>query len=814
MNQTLWTVVALLAHWRRHPLNLAALLVGLSIATALWSGVQALNAHARQSYAQAAAAVSGSDLRALVSRRGGLFPQSDYVKLRRAGWKVSPVIEGSIRVNEKPLRIIGIEPVTLPRGARLAPLRENIGLDKLLTSPGVGFAAQETLDSLHIGAKGAGQEPALPAAELLPQAPPGALIVDIGLAQKLLNRPGQLSKLILEAEGETPLSEIVGDSLRLAQPGDNSDLTRLTDSFHLNLTAFSFLSFLVGLFIVHAAFGLALEQRLPTIRAIRAVGASAQALVTAMLLEILCLTLLAGGAGLSLGYWMAQTLLPNVASSLDSLYGAAVSTRLQIEPSWAFSGIAMALLGALSAAMSGLFRVFRLPVLAAQPQAWREAHRSYLRRQALLAAAGLAVTPAFWIFGEGLGAGFALIAGGLLAAAFFLPIAVDGALSLGEKYSKNPLMLWFWADSRQQLPGLSLALTSLLLALAANIGVGGMVDGFRLTFTRWLDERLVAEVYFEAKDNDAAQKIEQWIRRRAEVEAILPGWRTKTEIGHWPTEVFGLRAHQTYRDHFPLLSENFGVWERLAQGDAALISEQLARRLKLNLGDIIEAPAQDGTWRAIVTGIYPDYGNPIGQIRIDAAAFERHWPQAPRINYSLRIAPQKVADLIHDMQEELGPLLTRLVDQAYVKQLSLSIFERTFAVTAALNILTLIVSAAALLFSLLTLGEIRLTQLAPVWAVGATRQTLAGIELARAVTFAAATALCALPLGLFMSWCLVAVVNVAAFGWRLPFYVFPAQWAIVFAIALATACAAALAPAIRLARRSPADLLRVFASER
>ncbi|QGM47315.1 FtsX-like permease family protein [Methylocystis heyeri] len=814
MKRNIWVLLALLAHWRRHPLNLAALLVGLSIATALWSGVQALNAQARQSYAEAAAAVDGPGTRTLVAPNGGMIAQSDYVKLRRAGWKVSPVLEGTIRLGEKNLRIIGVEPLTLPHGARLAGLSRGVSLEKFLTPPGIGYAAPETLRSFQLEAPPQNRTPALPQAQALPEAPPGALVVDVGVAQKLLNRPGQLTKLVVEAEGQTPLGEIVGDALRIAQPEETSDLSRLTDSFHLNLTAFALLSFLVGLFIVHAAFGLAFEQRIAAIRAIRAVGVSAGALVGAMLLELLVLTVAAGGAGLVLGYWMAEALLPNVASTLDSLYGASVSARLQLQPGWIVSGLAMALAGALSAAAGGLFRAFRLPILATRPQAWREAHRHYLRRQALLGAAAIAGALALSAFGQGLAAGFALIAGGLVGAALILPVVVDGALRLGEKCSKGPIAQWFWSDGRQQLPGLSLALMSLLIALAADIGVGGMVEGFRVSFTRWLDERLIAEVYFEARDDAAAAKIEDWLRRRPEVEAILPAWRTRTKIDPWPAEVFAMRPHQTYREHFPLLEQSEGAWDRLARGDAALISEQLARRLKLGLGDAVDVPTEAGIRRVAVVGVYADYGNPFGQLRVDAAAFERQWPHAPRINYSLRVAQEKAAGLIRDMQEEIGPLLARLVDQAYVKQLSLSIFERTFAVTAALNVLTLIISATALLFSLLTIGEMRLAQLAPVWALGVSRRRLAGLELIRALVFACAVAFCALPLGLFMSWCLVAVVNVAAFGWRLPFHAFPAQWAQIFAVALATALAAALWPAIRLARREPVDLLRVFASER
>ena len=77
--------------------------------------------------------------------------------------------------------------------------------------------------------------------------------------------------------------------------------------------------------------------------------------------------------------------------------------------------------------------------------------------------------------------------------------------------------------------------------------------------------------------------------------------------------------------------------------------------------------------------------------------------------------------------------------------------------------------------SLLTLANSRLPQLAPLWAIGITRPRLAAIELTKTLSVALFTALLALPLGLLVAWCLIAIVNVKAFGWRLPFHVFPLQ---------------------------------------
>ncbi|MFX9608450.1 hypothetical protein ABTU70_19660, partial [Acinetobacter baumannii] len=87
----------------------ATLLIGLVAATALWSGVQAINQQARSAYDRAAATFGGVRPAMLVAPTA-TFPQELFVKLRRAGWPVSPVLEGRIQVNGRSMRLLGIEP--------------------------------------------------------------------------------------------------------------------------------------------------------------------------------------------------------------------------------------------------------------------------------------------------------------------------------------------------------------------------------------------------------------------------------------------------------------------------------------------------------------------------------------------------------------------------------------------------------------------------------------------------------------------------------------------------------------------------------
>jgi putative ABC transport system permease protein len=819
MKRAAWTLAVLLSHWRRHPMQLATLLIGLISATALWSGVQALNQQARTSYDRAAATFGGTRTAMLVGN-AATFPQKLFIDLRRAGWPVSPVLEGRIQIGGRSLRLLGIEPITLPAQVGNAPTIGRSDLQSFVVPPGQMLVAAETLDDLKLdegATPQANDGTTLPPLRVQPQLVSGVLVVDIGIAQKLLKMPDQVSRLLIGKDkgARAPLQSIAGDTLRYVEPDTETDLERLTDSFHLNLTAFGLLSFFVGLFIVNSAIGLAFEQRLPMLRTLRACGVSARMLNTVQVAELVSLALLAGLAGLVCGYFIAAALLPDVAASLRGLYGAQIPGQLTLKPAWWLAGVAISILGALVAAAASLIKAIRLPVLAsAQPQAWQQAQRRWLRFQSAAALIVFIAAALFLWFGDSLISGFTVLAALLLGAALLLPAILERVLSLGERAATLPLPKWFFADSRQQLSGLSLALMALLLALAVNVGVGTMVESFSRTFVTWLDGRLAADVYVSARDDKQAIEIKAWLRDRPEVQAILPGGRADTQFAGAPIEVLGLPDHATYRDQWPLLQQVKNAWVRLRAGDAAFISEQLARRQNLAIGDRIEVPAPGGNWPLEIIGIYADYGNPKGQITVNYAALTRRFPGIPQTRFGLRVAPENIFALVSAMKEKFALDDRNLTDQATMKTESKRIFSRTFAVTAALNTFTLGVAGIALLTSLLTLANSRLPQLAPLWAIGVTRQRLALIELLKTMSVALITALLALPLGLLVAWCLIAVVNVKAFGWRLPFHVFPLQLIELLGVALAAALCAALLPVLRLARMQPAALIRIFANER
>jgi len=245
------TLCALLSHWRRHPVQFFSVLTGLWLATSLLTGVEALNSQARDSYARASQLIGGEPQASLSTPNGATFAQQWFVDLRRQGWPVSPLLQGRLLLKgheDQRLQLMGIEPVSLPADSAVAgqalPIERVV---EFFTPPGSTWISPETLQALDLRegdtpqtANGLRLPPLLAQKDMAP----GVLLVDIGVAQTLLEQPGQLSRLLLPKDFHAELPVAFKGQLQLKSSGEENNLARLTESFHLNLDA-------LGFFVVH-----------------------------------------------------------------------------------------------------------------------------------------------------------------------------------------------------------------------------------------------------------------------------------------------------------------------------------------------------------------------------------------------------------------------------------------------------------------------------------------------------------------------------------------------------------------------------------
>ena len=787
-------LLALLSYWHKNPLQIFAYLSGVALATALWSGVQAINLEAKVSYKAAAETLGEGQYDLIQPKQDRTISTADYVSLRKSGWLVSPVVDGYLNN----IRLVGMDPLTLPSSFLFANanITNSIGGSNILETL---FANESTAKNLVKNVKVVVDQ----------NVAPGMAVGDISLVQRLLKKD-KITYLIVHPEqplGQKEL-EIVAPHLTIKNIQQMTDISKLTDSFHLNLSAFGLLSFAVGLFIVHSTIGLAFEQRRAMMRSMRSMGVSLRTLIVIVTIEMIILAIIGAIIGIVLGYLIAGFLLPDVAATLRGLYGANISGNLQLRPDWWLSGLIIALLGTALAMSSQIWQITKLPILAsAKPRAWMLVTTSHFTLQMKGAILLLTLGGICAILFDGLIAGFALLGALLVAAAASLPALLAWSLRKLQKYARTPLWGWFWADTRQQLPGLSLALMALLLAVSANIGVSTMVSSFRLTFISFLDQRLAPELFLQVSNKDQSTDLNTFLSERG-IE-VLPLMSNETVISKQPVELFGIKVGNTYRDNWRFLDATENPWDTLQDGNATIVNEQFARRTNLWVGDPVNIASNLTLPIAAIVG---DYGNPKGQVIINEELFSNLYPQSYPARFGIRT--NNPAKLQSEIINQIGIDNDSIIDQKSLKAFSLEIFERTFLVTSALNILTLGVASFAILMSLLTLADRRIPQLSPIWALGLTRSQIGKLELLRAVLLALFVVAFSVPTGLVLAWVLLNVINVKAFGWQLPMFFFPMEYLKLGFYALFASFLAATWPSLKLIRTPPSDLLKVFASER
>lgn len=795
-----WAFGALLSHWLRSPAQLFAIVVGLSLSTALWSAVQAINATARDSYSAAQNQLEQLGADRIVGADGPI-PVADYVRLRRDGWQVSPVWDGRVTLGNTSINLIAIDFLSHPivpdiiKSAAHEIGARSEGPAPILAQQPI-FGAPATLKGLI------SPEHRTIAFE---QLPPGILIADLAVANQFIDIQN-LSYLVVLEDNKRHQSNIP-DGLIWVSGADVSP-GQLAESFHLNLTAFGLLAFVVGLFIVQSTIKLAVEQRRPLIRTLRALGLPLHRLILLCAFELAGFAVLAGSLGLVLGYILAGALLPGVRATVQGLYGSAIAGGLQMELSWVLWGLAMTVSGTAIAGGNALYQIYKTPILmGASATSGRQAG---IRFRKLALRAGLlllAVCPLLSLVPHII-AGFAVLGAGMLGSVLVMPSVLARVIHQAERHAQPGRMQWIWADMRMQLSALSVPLMALALAIATNIGVETMTSSFRLTFVEWINQRFSADLYVSVADRSDASDILAHLTQQDPI-SVRP-LRTSDLPGQpHPTRVLGVVETSYYADHWTLLEQTRTPWDQLHASKGVMINEQLARGRGVWLGDYIALP-QVGEIE--VLGVYPDYGNPRHQIVMSTQLMARVSPGAPITNIAIETDDKQ--GVRHYLEKDLSIPGASVLDQSELRSQSLRVFDQTFVITAVLNVLTLAVASFALLTSFAALWDQRLPQLAPIWAMGTPIPSLARLEILRSLALAALTAVWAIPLGVMLAGILLSVTNVQAFGWKLPLFLFPLSWVRTILFALLAAALASVPSAIRLSRIQPVDLLRVFSRER
>lgn len=753
----------LLSHYQRSPLQLLGLVLIVVVAMTLWAGVSTLTGQARDSLQSSQAAIE-PELH--IERTDGIpVTRADFANLRRAGFCVTPRL--LVTVEAQPfIELVGIDPFSASclrkYSAQLMPeggLADHGNLRLWGNDATLTRWRSLAPDRNDIELR---SDTRLPSATLLGDIAVVARFQNLGAAKLEL-----LGPLSLESSLPEQYKAIVTDYGVASED--------LAESFLLNLDALGVLALLVAALLIRSVYVFGLSQRQQTFTVLRRAGVRPSGIAFFLGLELLLIAILGSSIGLLLGGELAQAFSNGVRATLTGLFGADTGDFSRPGPAaWLGSGLIVLAVVFWACADQLWHQRSKLGPEQNPPRILKPmlAAITVTAMGVVLILEGTALWPVY--------VGLALSLGGL---AFCLPLLITAGLGLWQARTRSVRLEWSLSEMRALARTMTLPLIALAFAIAATIGVYTMVTSFETTFDRWLDQRLQGDLYLALAETESASgldlaRLRQWGTVLETEESV--DWAHLVVRGAGLANGSGVDI-AAIEPNSPLLESwrflnNFPLpWERLRQGGGVLINEQLARRQRLEVGDYFQLRLGSQEHAVQVLAIYADYGRPAGEVLLSLDRLPPRFAASSQ-SFTLKMTTQNRQHWQALLEGEAMPALTASRDQQEIKQLAEDAFDRTFAITQALSGLTLVLSGVALALIGYVTFKLRQPLYTLVYVFGLSLLQVRLRLIAHAASLALLLAALAVPLGIFLSWVLVARINPLAFGWAVPFDLYPGFW--------------------------------------
>ncbi|MEL6325699.1 MAG: ABC transporter permease, partial [Cyanobacteria bacterium J06626_23] len=603
------------------------------------------------------------------------------------------------------------------------------------------------------------------------------------------------------------------------------------------LTALSLLALVVGMFLIYNTVTFSVIQRRPLFGTLRCLGVTQGQLFQLILGESLVLSIFGSLLGLGLGIVLGHSIVGLITQSINDFYFVVYVRDISLSRFTLVKGMAIGISAALLASAIPAIEAMRTSPNASLKRSSLEGKVQKLLPWLVL------VWGLFTLGGVGLlkleqgglVVAFAGLFSILLAAALLTPpltallmrgLTPVGAALLGVLGKMAP------RDIIRSLSRTSVAIASLMVAVSVIVGVSVMVGSFRTTVVQWLDQTLQADIYvtppsatanrvFGSIDPVVVDTVRNWTDidhyvTYNDADVVVTGFETASDEAVTVNRTAkiisadgdvsdGQRPYGWIRDDVK------NPWPQLDAGEGVIISEALMLRSGLNAPPetvTMETPVGEKTFP--VLAVFYDYSSDRGTILIDDQIYLDLWQDPSIASLGLFIKPDVDVDDVVSQLRNAFKDRQDLVAQSNknLRQGSIEIFDRTFAITGALRLLAVVVAFIGVLSALMSLQLERTRELGILRANGMTPAQMWKLTLLETGIMGSLAGFFAMPLGYTLAWILIYVINVRSFGWTLQMQIQPSYFWQAWIVAVVAALLAGIYPAWRLGNMVIASAIR------
>ena len=786
-----------------------------------------------------------------VTSYGRGFPEETYLKVKKVpGVKAAtPVIQFVAKLDEpigEPLYLLGID-IFSDRMFRDYQFEDPIEGDLDFLRDPRAIAITEKLAARHGLKKGSSlpivfgsRRMSLTITHLLKMEGPAKSLegnfglMDIAAAQEALEKAGWIDRIDLIVDPPN-LEAVENDLRKVIPPGTElrrsatrtGQIEKMVSAFRLNLTALSFISLIVGMFLIYNAITTSVIRRRREIGILRSLGVTRPQILGLWLGEAGLIGALGSLIGIGVGIALAKVMLFFVSRTITALYILVRVEHLTVSPAVLVEGFAVGLAAALFSAIGPA----------------REASRA-VPREAL--ALGTLETKVRRRHGQFMLVGFILLGLASLSAlqkpvyqwplfgflsallivigtAFLIP----SIASLLNQLLAPLLRTLFPVEGklagrylRDSMSRTVVTIAALMTALSMLISISIMILSFRKTVDLWVEQSLNGDVFvfpgaYSLTGYSALLPMEV-----SKSLASIPGVKAVDSFRALEVEYQGRPAliaavdGQVFLD-LKVIRFTDGnpktILHQFASGQGLLVTESFSLRHRVERGDRIRLNTPVGEKEFFVAGVFYDYSSDWGMILIEKRLFQSLWNDEAVHSAGIYLHEGVSIDAFKTFFRERysKPYQIFLVSHRELRNEILNIFDQTFTITYALEFIAIIVAVLGIVNSLNALIIERQRDIGIFRAVGAFRKQVEKTVLIEAGMIGFFSLILGLLCGFLLSLLLIYVINKQSFGWTIQFSV-PLwslfQWG---AVVMVTSLIAGFIPARRAARMNVIGPLRM-----
>lgn len=829
----------------RRPLQIFLLILGVALGVAVIVAIDLANQSASTAFSISRESLTGRTTHQIVGGPGGV-DETLYRDLRlEQGVRMSaPVVESialAVDLDSTPVRILGVDPIAEAPFRDYLPVR-NTGepgfqsffldpraviisqsfSDRFALRPGdqIRIQVNERLEMVRIIGVVATED------ERSSQGLEDVLLMDVGSAQELLGMQGRLSRidLILAQDEVERLANWLPAGTRVMPASEQEQtLSQLTDAFELNLQALSLLALVVGMFLIYNTTMFSVIKRREIFGVMRTLGATAEQILTLILIEASLIAAIGSILGLGLGSLLGRGAVSLVSQTINDFYFVVNVREVELGAGTIAKGLGGGVLAAILASLAPALEAARVSPVAALQRSSLEARAGEWSGRAALAGFVLitAGTLVLLVIQQSLVASFAGLFLLLIGLAALVPVTMVIAMRVLRPLLSvlaGPLGRMASGTVIKSLSRTGVAVAALMVSLSVAIGVGIMIASFRSTVVDWLGLTLRADIYISAPVVSGTRPMASLPNELVEPVASIAGVAVvetvravtvQSEFGE--VLLLAVDAQQQRDAELYRFAEGSAeqAWQNVLEGDV-IVSEPFAYRYDIPpQGGEIKLITDRGERTFNVVGIYYDYTAERGTILMNQEVYRSLWDDEAISSLAVfTTGAREVSDVAVDIRAELAGTGLQVQLNRELREEALIIFDRTFLITSALRILAIVVAFIGVMSALMALQMERAREFATMQALGLTGKDLWKLIFMETGLMGATAGLLSFPTGVVLAIVLIYVINLRSFGWTIQMTM--DAW--IFFGALATAIMAALIagvyPGWRLVRLPVADNLR------